>query len=390
MRKIIAVFFLFLVAFDPQIPLLPNGIGFTFVVVFVLFIPAILKIVNRKSYFYISKSKPFIVLFLMLFLFILFRIIFNYGGNIEFFLSLFKAFFVFVSVVFVFIVFFEQGLDTRFIKVIAFIYILNALINFFAGTYPASFEFLNIFRSEVVSDSLGSNPYRNSFISGSGYYSVGTAYGLVVLLLSFYIVKNRIKGLLTTLSLFAIAIAGFIAARTSFFAIAPALFYIFKSRLVYFFYFSIVGILLIYFLLDLPELQPYRVWMLSFFDLSNDSSGSYLIEKMYFWPSTDIFLYGKGFVNDGTFVYTDGGYMKDILFGGVCFVLLKLSFLGVFVFNLFRKYPLFTILFSFSILAFHFKGLFLYNNAQGMAVFYFTYYYLVSSKDLYNLKRVMS
>ena len=121
-----------------------------------------------------------------------------------------------------------------------------------------------------------------------------------------------------------ISIAGFVSARTAFFAIAPALFYIFKSRLVYFSYASLAGIGLIYFLLDLPELEPYRFWMLSFFDLTNDASASHLIEKMYFWPGTDVFFYGKGFVNNGLFTYTDGGYMQDILFGGIFFLLLKM------------------------------------------------------------------
>ena len=386
MKNIVATFFLFLVAFDPQVPLLPNGVGFTFVVFVVLFIPVVLKIVNKKSLFYVYQSKPFLVLFLLCSFLIMLRVMVNQGEGVEFSLSLLKAFFVFVSIIFVFILFFEDGLGARFIKMLIFIYVLNALINFFAGTYPAVFEFLNIFKSKSVSANLGSNPYRSSFISGSGYYSIGTAYGLIVLLLAFYIVRNRAVALFIPLHLLIISIAGFVSARTSFFAIAPALFYIFKSRMLYLIYTSMVGVLMMYFLFDLPQFQPYRFWLLSFFELGNDSSGGYLIEQMYFWPGMNVFLFGKGFVNDGSFTYTDAGYMQDVIFGGVFFLLLKMAFLGVFVVSLFARYPLFTVIFSFAVLVFHFKGLFLYNNAQGMAAFYFSYYYLISTKRLNSLK----
>src|SRR5690606_3883527 len=96
-----------------------------------------------------------------------------------------------------------------------------------------------------------------------------------------------------------------------------------------------------------------------------------LVEKMYFWPGDSAFFIGLGAVNDGTFVYTDAGYMQDVLFGGIFFLALKLSFLIFFLFFSFKRYPLFSTSVVFAILLFHFKGLFIYNNAQGMAAFYF-------------------
>lgn len=197
-----------------------------------------------------------------------------------------------------------------------------------------------------------------------------------MLLFSFYLVQSKSKSVLLTAAVVFTAIAGFVAARTSFFAIAPALFLILKSRFLYFIFLAMVGCVSIYYLLGLPALQPYKNWMLSFFSLSEEASGSYLIEQMYFWPGDSIFLFGLGAVNDGTFTYTDGGYMQDILFGGVFFVAMKLLFLAVLFFSFFKKYPVFITFVAFAILAFHFKGLFLYNNAQGMAAFYFIFFYL--------------
>ncbi|RRJ84494.1 hypothetical protein D0544_05145 [Aestuariirhabdus litorea] len=177
------------------------------------------------------------------------------------------------------------------------------------------------------------------------------------------------------------AISGFFAARTAFFAIAPALFYVFKSRIIYFIFFMLTGTALIYLLLDLPALRSYKNWMISFFLFSSDRSAEYLIQQMYFWPGEAVVIFGLGAVNDGTFVYTDAGYMQDILFGGVLFLLIKLCFVLYFVYLFLFKYPLYVMLVVFSILAFHFKGLFLYNNAQGMAAFYFIFFYLWSLSE---------
>lgn len=371
-------FFLFLVAFDPQVPFLPSGVGFTLLVSLVL-LPFVLLRLNlqvNSAAIFLKECFPLFAIFLVSFVFILIKILVNEGENIEFTLSWVKAFFVFTSCLFVFLLFFYKKTSSFFIASLAIVYLSNAAINYVSGSYPQLFGFLEVFRGEVISDRLGGNPYRNSFLSGSGYYSIGTAYGLMVLLFSFYLVHSKSKSFLLTAAISFSAIAGFIAARTAFFAIAPAFFYIFKSRLLYFVFFALTGVVSLYFLLELPALQPYKAWMLSFFSFSEDGSGSYLIEKMYFWPGEAIFLFGMGVVNNGYFTYTDGGFMQDILFGGIFFLAIKLSFLMVLIFRFFRKYLLFVSLVSVALFAFHFKGAFFYNNAQGMAAFYFLYFYL--------------
>lgn len=376
-------FFLFLVAFDPQLPYFPNGVGFTALVVLILSPFVFVKL--RKSFSFemcfFKKSIPFFILFIFALTLIILRIIMNEGGNIAFVFSWFKALFVFTACLFVYLLFFSSKESKFFIQSLIVVYFLNAILNFLAGTYPQLFGFLDVFRGAVISESLGNNPYRNSFVSGSGYFSIGTAYGLIVLLFSFYLVHSKSKSFLLAAAVTITAITGFIAARTAFFAIAPALFYIFKSRFLYFILFVLAGAFFLYLLIDLPALQPYKMWMLSFFSLSNDRSGSYLIEKMYFWPGEFIFFFGRGAVNDGSFIYTDSGYMQDILFGGVLFLAIKLFFLMILVSRFFKDYPLFVTLVAFSVLAFHFKGAFIYSNAQGMAAFYFIYFYLCKFKE---------
>lgn len=371
--------FLFLVAFDPQIPFFPNGVGFTFLVALILLPFALLKfrfIELDAAYGSLKRSRYFMYLFFSSFLFIIFRLLVNQGEGVSFILSWVKAFFVFAACLLVYFLFFYDKCSSRFIVALSVIYSANALFNYVSGAFPGLFGFFDLFRGAVISDSLGKNPYRNSFISGSGYYSIGTAYGLMVLLFAFYIVQSKSKSILLAASVAFSAVAGFVAARTSFFAIAPALFLVCKSRFLYFLFLALAGCAVVYFLINLPELEPYKFWMLSFFSLSEDASGSHLFEHMYFWPGDLVFLFGLGVVNDGTFIYTDGGYMQDILFGGVFFLALKLLFLAVLVFCFFEKHPVFVCFVAFAVLAFHFKGLFLYNNAQGMAAFYFIFFYI--------------
>jgi hypothetical protein len=379
--RIISTLFLFLVAFDPQVPFAPNGIGFTFVTTLVLVPFVFLKLSNDvcgKDCFLVKKTVPFIVLFLLAVFFIFFRLIINGGDNIEFVLSWGKAFFVFLSCFFVFLLFYLNRSASIFIIDLFVVYGFNSIINFVVGSYPENFQFLDAFRSKLISDNLGANPYRNSFISGSGYYSIGTAYGLMVLLFSFYIGRSRSKNLIMGFFFALSAISGFVAARTAFFAMGPALFYLFKARFFNFLWLSSLGSVLLFFLIRLPAFQPYINWMLSFFELSGDRSADYLINYMYFWPGDSVALFGLGSVNDGRFTYTDAGYMQDILFGGVFFLLIKMSFVFYFAYSFLSRYPLFVFFVIFSVLAFHFKGLFLYNNAQGMAAFYFICFYLWS------------
>lgn len=378
--KILSYLLLFLTAFDPKIPFAPNGIGFTLMLTIVLFPIISLKVRRIDSGF---KTKIFWIfkLFFLIFILILIRVILNQGLNAEFMLSWFKAFFVFTSCLFVYILFFYNHPNSKFIKALLVIYTLNGIINFVAGTFPEKFSFLEVFRNIPDTEFVGINPYRNSFVSGSGFFSIGTAYGLIVLLFSLAY-KNIKFGKVIYIILFVfVAITGFLAARTAFFAIVLSILLLLKNRPASLIYIFIFGSVLIFVLINSPQFSPYLYWVQDFFQPQSEGTTQTLVNEMYFWPGIEIFLIGMGFVNNGAFTYTDGGYMQDILFGGMVFLFFKMLYLIIFFSKFFKKYPLFTMFFIVSILIFNFKGLFVYNNAQGMAVFYFTCFYL--NKRLY-------
>lgn len=379
-ENFLAYFLLFLVAFDPQIPFFFNGIGFTMLINIIL-IPFILKKFNvllKENRYFFKISFSFLLIYIFSLIVILIRIFFNDGINIEFILSWFKAFGVFIASVFVYLLFFSKKDSKAFIKALLFIYVLNGIINFVAGTYPEIFSILNFFRGTSIASEgfLANYPYRNSFIAGSGYYSIGTAYGLIIVLFIFHFTNLKTKTILFTISIFFLSITSFIAARTAFFGLFIGIIYILRKHFFYSLILIPIFMILMFFLLELPFINPYKMWILNFFLLYSDSSASHLINEMYFWPGEDVFFLGMGIVNNGVFKFTDGGYMQDILFGGILFMILKLSFLLVFFHYFFKRYPLFIILLATTVLIFHFKGLFLYNNAQGMAALYFISFYL--------------
>lgn len=369
------VIILFFLVFDPQIPFAPNGIGFSFVFSFILFFGYLVRnkfIINYSNQ--LRGASCFFYLHFILIVFSLARLILL-GDNFEYLLGPLKAFFVFFAIL-SYILYYKVDFDEVFLSKLLFVYCLNAFINFSAGTFPEYFNWADVFRGRLITDSLGINPYRNNFISGSGYFSIGTAYGLFCFFYMFYSSDKKI-GVLKNIGLLLASVSGFFGARTAIFAVASGFFYLMArfnlKRIIFMVFF---GLIFSYFVLDDDSfLGPYKMWLFSFFQGKDDASAENLLNDMFFWPGEYIFFLGAGIVNDGSFNYTDSGFMQDILFGGIFFMLLKFAFPIYFSFKFFKYSPLFVLLFLLISFAFQIKGAFFVSNAQGMAIFYIIYFY---------------
>lgn len=368
-------FLLFLIVFDPQIPYFVSGVGFTAIVFPGLIAAFLVKSKGRiPRVSILSHAKPFAALHFVLLLFSVI-VLLAVGDNFDYLFGVAKAIIVFCAVV-SYLLFYKSTFDDDFFAGLLFIYCLNAAINFSAGTFPEYFSWTEVFRAPVISDALGTNPYRNSFISGSGYFSIGTAYGLFCLFYIYFSSSRKI-GLLSGAGLLLASVAGFVGARTSMFAIGAGVAYLIKKvQIKRIIILAIAGALLSYFALDENGiLGPYKIWLLSFFDIKEDASAEYLLNEMFFWPGEKIFLFGSGFVNSGRFTYTDSGFVQDVLFGGVLYMLLKFLFPLYFVVRFFKNEPVFMLLFLCVAVAFQIKGAFFVSNAQGMAIFYLMYFF---------------
>jgi hypothetical protein len=364
---------LFFIIFDPQIPYFIEKIGFTAIVFLVLLIGIFFKKKSIKTSYVITAIEPFIILFILL-LISCFLVLMLHQGNVLYMLSILKAIFVFGAIS-SYLIFFDQRFDNKFIQNLMLIFLINAIINFVAGTFPENFSVLEVFRGVPISNSLGENPYRNNFISGSGYYSIGTAYGLFFMLY-LYATVDRTKTLISYISILVIVVAGLFAARTSVIAIFAGLLYLaFKIKLKNIISLGVVATLIIYYAFgENGFLEIYSSWLLSVFDPKNDESGRNLIEDMYFWPGDKYFLLGSGAVNDGRFDYTDSGFMQDIIFGGIFYSFLKFCFPIYFIIKFFKNEPLFVLFFLIVAIIFQAKGAYFINNSQGMTVFYLMFF----------------
>lgn len=368
-------FLLFLIIFDPQIPYFISGVGFTAIVFPGLIAAFLIKSKGRiPRISTLSHAKPFAALHFLLLLLSLIVLLMA-SDNFDYLFGVAKAIIVFCAIV-SYLLFYKPTFNDKFFAGLLFIYCVNAAINFSAGTFPEYFSWTEVFRAPVISDALGTNPYRNNFISGSGYYSIGTAYGLFCL---FYIYfgSGRKNNFLSSVGLILTSVAGFVGARTSMFAIGAGVAYLLrKFQIIKIIILTIVGALFAYFILDDNGiLGPYKIWLLGFFDGKEDASAEYLLKEMFFWPGENIFFLGSGFVNDGNFTYTDSGFMQDILFGGIFYAFLKFAFPLYFAFRFFKREPVFVLLFLGVAVAFQIKGAFFVSNAQGMAIFYLMYFF---------------
>lgn len=341
---------------------------------------------DSLNYIFLKHAKQLMLVHFLILFYSLLVLIFV-GDNFLYLLAGIKASIVFLAIIF-YLDFYKEKFDERFMGWLLLLYCLNALINFGAGTFPEYFAWAEVFRSPVISNSLGINPYRNNFISGSGYFSIGTAYGLFFLFFIFSKKKFEI-GMFSSVCLMITILAGVLGARTSIFAIFAGLVYLLaKSQLKQIISLVVIFTLFFYFAFDDDGiLGPYQEWLLSFFSGKEDASADSLLNEMFYWPGEKIFLMGSGFVNNGRFEYTDSGFMQDILFGGILYMILKFLFPIYFVVKFFKVEPIFVLLFLGVAIAYQLKGAFFVNNAQGMVIFYIMYFYFCE-KYAHSLKKL--
>lgn len=375
---------LFLIIFDPQIPYFINGIGFTAIIFPWLAAAYLIRNNGRIAKASVLGHAKFFAVLHLVVLFYSLVVIFVAGANYEYLLSVAKSIIVFCAVV-SYLLYYRPQFDEKFFSRVLFLYCLNAAINFLGGTFPEYFWWTEVFRGRVLSDSIGLNPYRNNFISGSGYYAIGTAYGLFCLLY-IYFGSAKKNNFLESVGLIFAAIAGFVGARTSMFAIGAGVAYMLKRfQVLKLLVLTAIGTLLLYFVLDEGGiLGPYKAWLLGFFKGREDVSANYVLNEMFFWPGGEIFFLGSGFADSAAFTYSDSGFMQDILFGGILFMLVKFAFPLYFAARFFRKDPVFVMLFLGVAITYQMKGAFFTNNAQGMAIFYIMYFFFCGKYSVFS------
>jgi hypothetical protein len=314
----------------------------------------------------IKTSKGLVFVYAAIFFQVALRLLFSLGEEMSFFFSSAKSLVILISALLYVKAFLCKDTGRQIVN----IFVLNAVICLVAGTYTPLLDIVYKFKAGGDLDP-GFIPYRNAFLSGSGYYGIGAPYA-VVFLLSMVLLLNFSgkKNLFEYFKIMLIAIAGMLAARTMFVGIAFGFAYVLWRRPL----FTVPAIALlavaIVVLLSFDQTAQYSDWMFEMF-INDSSSGSGSqstdhLMTMYFVPEPMTLLFGDGRYSEGDLYYmeTDAGYMRHMLFGGLP-IMLSVLLIPVVLAKISRSiaFGLFIVPLVYIL---HVKGNFIYNSPAGM------------------------
>jgi hypothetical protein len=356
MLSFISLFFL---VFDLKVV---GPIGSSFITLIICGILLILK--GKTKFNFIYEFRIFLFSYFLIFLFVLIRTLLSFDTDLSYLLTTLKTTEILIATFLYLLVFFDQKIIGRLFNV----FLLNSLICVFFGYFSdlkPYFIYPFKFSSGATIELIGSNEYRDSFLSGSGYFGISSLYAFAFPLFVSYVNDN--KGFFNYVKLFFIGSAGILAGRVALIAYSIAIFSysLFYRKIKFILIVSFFCLIAIILLNSLTFLNDVNNWLLDIFGAGNykDSSSLTELKEMFFLPNDNSLLIGDAkYANvDGTYYgNTDVGYIRNILFGGL--VYLFFIFLALLTFFLkFRKN--FTLIMMIIIALFlHGKGVFILNN----------------------------
>lgn len=374
---------LFLLIFDIAIPGIP-GMTSSLVSLIICLVYMLLgkkhTIRNRDVFSFFSN-----VVYLYVFIFCWVFISVSFSPDMSYLLSTLKASVILLSTICYLSMFYDDKLFDRLINV----FFINALICFIGGSYLPFKELLSPFR--YGGELIGFNPYRDAFLSGSGYFGISSVYAFAFCCFLYLYSQTGIKVKYFSLKLFSILLAGILAGRIAIPISLLAFTYLalVKQKISY----LISGIFIsaiVFFILQIDALEGAKDWIYDLFEFENSIADNHAvmgIRDMFTIPSNDItFLIGDGIYENSDktyYMHTDIGYMRHWYFGGVFFMVLPLLIMPLLYMKNKSKYYIY---FLFPIaLMIHFKGVFILNNPAFMP-FLFLCSYGLSRMETISLK----
>ncbi|MCD6703719.1 MULTISPECIES: hypothetical protein [Vibrio] len=323
--------------------------------------------------------KSFFLFYLFVIGYVTFRVVFS--EEISYLLSILKSFAIFISCLLYLSAFGIKNIDIKIINVFA----LNAIICLIAGSIPSLLNIVYFFKSGDIE--VGFIPYRNAFLSGSGYFGISSVYAVIIAFCTFKILSSRLN-FQFFIKFLLIVLAGVLSGRTAFVGLFIGLLYLMVKKTSYAVLATIMLLPLVYFLLEFDLFSTYSNWIFEFVDINNggvslsSTSSTDALQTMYFYPSEySTWFWGDGRYVDGQAYYmkTDAGYMRNLFFGGIIFSL-SIIFFSFFV--AYKSRNAFFLLFLFPLcLALHYKGVFILNNPTGLPVLLIISYWFFKIKE---------
>ena len=379
--KIISYLSLFLLVFDLHFPYL-KGVGSAPFSALLSFLCLVFTGSKSRTKDIIRQYRYIIFSFLLMFLYVFIRIALDIFYDVTYLGSLIRVLVILFASILYLCTFNNDNLANKLIN----IFFINSIVSLFVGTYTEYQEVINIFKDSSSIELIGYTTYRNSFLSGSGYFGIGAAYGLFLSFFISYFYENRKSlGNFILIKLFLIFIAGVFAARTVFFCVALSIFYLlFIKRRLSIIFLCLIVVLVGAFLLDLEMFSPHKAWLLEFFQHGTDTASlrSLLDAESSKFPDNAItILFGDGryYYDDGSYyMHTDIGYLRNIFFGGIFLIIFIISIL--LILSLYSNSIMYLVLILPVCLLLHYKGVFMYNNPACVPLLIFIAYILRNSR----------
>ncbi|MNR99511.1 hypothetical protein [Aeromonas media] len=232
-----------------------------------------------------------------------------------------------------------------FSKLIFYVFLAQAIIISISVSSEVFHKFIQLFQS--ADDAERAQKYmgaRGLALSGAQFFPLTALYSVAQVFMLYYIINKEKVGILEALAMALIFATGMTAGRTSligtsafiilFFIFSTYKYRVFLGLSKVFIVGFIVGVCIYNGLLG-EKLTEYIFdiylpfafeFVYSFFDgRGGGIESTDVLSRMYWFPGVYEFLIGYGYysLSDGsTFMSTDGGYMRNILFGGVLGVIL--------------------------------------------------------------------
>lgn len=234
-----------------------------------------------------------------------------------------------------------------FSKVLFYVFLAQAVIILLSASSESFHKFIQFFQS--VDDTERAQKYmgaRGLALSGAQFFPLTALYSVAQVFIFYYICNKERIGIFDALSMALIFTTGMTAGRTSLigtcaFIILFIIFSTYKYRIFLglskvlivaltvsmLIYYGFFGEKITEYIFDIYLPFAFE-FVYSFFDgRGGGIESTDVLSRMYWFPGVYEFLlgYGKYTLNDGsTFMSTDGGYMRNILFGGILGVLFPL------------------------------------------------------------------
>lgn len=337
-----SIILLFMLIFGFRLPIVYNSaILVLFISIFIIFFSKKL----RLKMAYLIKSRYLIRIFSSLTLLFIVSVlipIFHNSNDFTILKGLFGILLTLMITLFVYVSISSRlNKKTDIIKYIIIVFFIQSLIQILALVSPSFLSIIQYFQPQNVIEIAGSNYYqglRGLSLSTEQFFGLSTAYGLVIIFYTKYILDERKMNVPNIMIILILLTSAFFVGRTVViglsFSILYFIFYagnVHKLKFIYKIFMMIVMFSVIIFNLLNNELQQFIVDIIlpQVFDIYSNSKANSSLSRLYEMLSISInemtFILGDGLYmkNGHYYMHTDSGYFRQLLYGGMFFVLLN-------------------------------------------------------------------